>query len=518
MADKHKYIKYKEKYLMLKKKMLQYGGNVASEYISKNTKISEYLNSLSMCQPNFGVTDLKNLSGRDPSASGAYIATGKLSIDDKLHNVVIKFFVNACPYKYKKKPKKRVDNTTHSFTSRNEVGTMLLLRDKVLLEKCTPNIVWCYKGGVCKYAHKSMTNCRNEVNEDGLYLFQENNVTQFVSDTIIKLLENDKDENAVYEAITKDSHIPYMVVEKCDSSYAGFIESMKDDNTINLIEINKIFESTVIQILITLKILRDMFQSTEFIKLPAKQVHDGCYVEIDNKKIEIIRIINHLDSEYDDYWEMILSDDKIIKHNSNLIYYYKPTFTHNDCHIGNILSYSPDTCGTLLYEIKCGNLYKKFYVPHYEMIAKLWDFDTCDIVHWSKMEKYYDYYKDVTSEKIGLRFNILDGPYMNDVYTFFNTFMNGNGGSYIGISDTKTLSKCDISVFFNECLSLGVRTDFIKLLIDKDQQYIDTIASTSKQPKSIIKLSKYFDEYLKKPNEVKNELKYEYDRTKHSIN
>lgn len=499
MNDKH----YKLKYLALK----QSGGT-----IEKNIRITNYFDNLSMCEPNFGVDDIKNLIGRDPSSSGAYIASGVIKVDNILHKVVIKFFINSCQYKYKKRPKKQIENTSHKFISKNEIGTMLLLRDKLLITKCTPNIVWCFRGGVCKFGYKSMTCRKDEINEDEHYLFQENPTNKFVSEVITKLLENEQEENAVYEALTKDSHaelsfrlrqirpkpnlrhIPYLIVEKCGLSYAGLIEQLKS-NIWTIEKTNDVIKTASLQILLTFQILTNMFQTNDFVKIPPIYIHDGCYVEHNDEKIEIIKLINVLHNSNDCDFEMILSNGKIMRHSENLSYYCKPTFTHNDCHIGNILTYRTNDDGPLNYDITTQDIHRMYSIKHSGLIAKLWDFDTCDIVDWIGAKKYYEYYSLVSTDKLGVRIKLYDGVYMNDIFVLFNTFLNGKEGSYGGILNIPGLNDCDVIKFFKECISLGRHTNFLKLLVDKDDNYIDVISKTIKDI-DVKKLSKYFDEYI----------------------
>ena len=499
-----KYIKYKEKYLQRKKMMNQVGG----EYdIQDNVKITNYLRKLDLCHPYFGTNQFKNLKGRDPSSSGAYITTGKVKIDNILHGVVIKFFINDCPYKYRKKTVTRSDNNTYEFQSRNEIGTMDVLTDLVLLKNCTPNITWFYKGGVCKNSHPLAIKCRKEKSINDTYLFQEGDYKQdneFSKQVVTKLLENVNEENAVYEAITHDSYIPYMIVEKCGLSYAGYLNNITTEQQ----NLNNILKTAIMQILITLKILRSMFQSNEYVEIPISQVYDGCYVEYNNQKIEILHIFNDIN-----IWKMILINNEIIQHNDTNKYYKKPAFMHNDCHIGNILTQSIEGDSILLYELKFANENKQiFYVPHNGYIAKLWDFDTSDIVYWQQLQnKYYSYYKDVSRSKIGVRFINDEDVIINDVYTLFDTFLNGKVGSFSGISKTMN---CEISIFLRECLKLGKRIDFIKLLIDKDISYIDAIEKTSYS--RVRNVCNYFDEYRKNSSE-KQTINFLFNEKIHSM-
>lgn len=506
---KHKYKKYKDKYLRLRR---QFGGGV-DEIIRENIAISNYFKNLDNCSPYFGVDSFDNLSGRDTSSSGAYITDGSATINGQIYNIVIKFFINQCRYKYRKKPTiKRLNNNGYNFPSRNEIGTMNVLTDFVLQHGCSPNITWFYKGGICKSPHHTAIDCRKTGELKAPYLFQDDDHQQSIDFTrkiVQNFSVNIQDETPIYSAITNDNYIPYMIVEKCDQSLSGFVENSNKLNTTSF-ELDKIFKSIIAQIIITFKILRQMFVQDEYINIPFCNVHDGCCVEIDDKKLEI----EHLFRD-NDIFKMILVDNNKIEHNDTMKYFKKTTFSHNDCHIGNILLQTVETNKILTYELNCTDKKTQlFNIPCSGKIAKLWDFDTCDIVFWKQLKsKYYAYYDDISDIPLNTRIDIHQNEYINDIYTFFDTFLNGNGQSISGIFKNKSLQQSETTKFLKKCISLGKTVDFIKLLLDTDQKYIELLVPRHEH---IIELSHFFDEYREKKTYI-DVQSYVFDDKKHRI-
>lgn len=511
----NKYKKYKLKYINLLSK-IKHGGTKNTYEINKSIKT--YFDGQSDCITSFGLKEIKFLTGGDTGASESLIGHGIINgpiigFPGELH-VVVKILKKECGYMIADK-KYTGNGITISF-NKNEIGIMRLLTDKLLLPKCTPNIVWLYKGGVCKKSYiDALCRINNQQpnNLPGNFLIDdrviEGNFMRQFRENLIDKIENIGGNNKLMKYIN-DSYVSYLLVEKCEASLNGLISGIVERPM--TIKDDEILMSIIIQIFITLKILRLTLSNNDFEDIDRSSAMDGCYIKIKNKKDyeKVIRINENS--------VLIKKDNSIIEiENDNIeCFSRKNYFIHRDLHTSNVLISETDT-QYISYDITDNDKRQKFIIKTYGAIPKLWDFETCDIACWKESIKnnFFSYYNDYGYDNFSKTGKVVISYWMNNEYSLLYHMFNKGA-----MSENRSLKEYEgesnVINFIKNCLSLGKQTDFIRLLIDQDEEYKNILDINNTERTAHVvsdyfayKIRHYIDEF-EKDEQQKHATKEEY--------
>ena len=246
-----KYLKYKNKYLSLKNKKNQIGGNIN---FKMNKKIYNYCHENPRfdypCLSNFGVNleDLSVLLGKDPSrgVSSYSIIFGSLNIDEHPNPVIIKTFISSCTSKLKRAYEIHPDSLKYF----HEIQICKHLTELFLITEILQNISWFYYGGVCEYSFEpenKISTCTRQLIKGEEHIYnkanKENKLIKHWYDLYINNSNKIGDTTA------------FMVVEKSEGSLDGLFYKMK--NELPTLDFLNILMSLILQVLLTINYLNN---------------------------------------------------------------------------------------------------------------------------------------------------------------------------------------------------------------------------------------------------------------------
>jgi hypothetical protein len=306
-----KYIKYKNKYINLKKsnmhKIIQYGGNSNLE-IYNYFKAQFENTTYKKCGKDFNLKILTRMLDIDTSSTSIdYFGSGYVDTNGSLYAVAVKIFPSRCSsIKRADGTVLRVRNDKLKFI--NEIRNCKKLTEMFLITNIIQNIVWYYYGNICRHAFKNdISICSGNTLTFDTPEYNDNN-------TIFNPNSN-PDSNPDSNPFVKNMHekylegihsdaVSYLISEKCEKSLRNFFRDFTTSTNKGLAM--EQLMSIILQILLALNII--------------------------NNKLEC--------------------------------------FNHNDLHSGNILLVNKPELTDITYNINGAN----YIIPTHGIIAKIWDF------------------------------------------------------------------------------------------------------------------------------------------------
>ncbi len=248
MDSYKKYLKYKSKYMTLKQRVNQIGGN---SNLDMNNTIYRYCNTnpifANPCLDHFGLNldDLKKMAGKDKSSqSDLIIGTSNITIDDTVYQVALKVFMSKCTTI----KNRRIRPDHLSFF--HEITICKQLTELFLIPRILQNISWFYYGGVCETSFRTVDNisvCSGEqiTGSNRIYNINDNDFIKHWHDKYT-------DENGNLGDTTS-----FMVVEKSSGSLNSlFTQNVEKNTQLNLDNLH-IFMSLILQTILTMNYINN---------------------------------------------------------------------------------------------------------------------------------------------------------------------------------------------------------------------------------------------------------------------
>ncbi len=276
-----KYIKYKNKYITLKKshtkKIIQLGGSFNNDiytYFKTQFENTRY----KKCGKNFNLINLSRMPDIDPSSTSVdFFGSGFVNINENLYAVALKIFPSTCS------SIKKLDGTilrvrNDKLKYINEIRNCKILTETFLTTNIIPNIVWYYYGNICRNAFnidislcsgKTLDFTISEYNE-GKTIFNPNSNNPFVENMYDKYLQR----------LNGDA-VAYLITEKCEKSLRNFFRDFKQSQNKNLTM--KQIMSIILQILLALNIINNTFECFNH-----NDLHSGNILLINNPELKEI--------------------------------------------------------------------------------------------------------------------------------------------------------------------------------------------------------------------------------------